>query len=550
MYDIVNDVSTAVNPTETTALPHPRRLPESAWVFISSLVFYLTVAVYLVYGEHYYAGDALSRVANAYYVLFSQNPHLGAIGMVWNPLPSVLELPIVALHPWFPQVVTQGLAGDAVTAVLGAFAVTHLNAILRTFSLPRLWRWALVLAFGFNPLVVLYSANGMSDMMWVACILGTYRGVLGYLETGSLRRLISGALWLAAGFGMRYEAVPFGACVIAALMAAQWGRTERAQWQGSGVLLGAPIVFAGMVWIYFNWMLMKDPLYFLNSAYSNLAQTSTGAYMTRGIVAADHHVLGALLYVVRFGFFYWPLFLAWPLALGLTLRRRADRRALVLVAGTVGAELLELALVYQGHLGEWDRYFLEFIPNGIVLTGWVLSQAWPWLSRRWLVWRGMALAVVGALILSGSVGTYFALQHSELGHPDGQVIDWALAGRSMKSTADNPFTEDQTVIDYVDQHPGMTILADTFTDWPVVIRAKHLNQFVITSDYDFEAILHNPRGRVSAFLVPEPLGVATLNAINRAYPNMWAGGVSWVRLLKSFPGGLNYRLYQVLPSAP
>jgi hypothetical protein len=97
-----------------------------------ALVVYGLASVCDVFHLQKYSGDALSRVANAYYVLFS-HPHLGALGMVWNPLPSLLELPIVALHPWFPAVVTRGLAGSAITAVLGAIVVYHFHHIIKGF---------------------------------------------------------------------------------------------------------------------------------------------------------------------------------------------------------------------------------------------------------------------------------------------------------------------------------------------------------------------------------------------------------------------------------
>lgn len=518
----------------------------------AAFVVYGMACVYLVFDLHYFAGDAQSRVANAYYVLFSQNPHLGAIGFVWNPLPSLLELPIVALHAWIPQVVTRGLAGDAVSAILGAWSVYHVHHILSQWSLDRFWRVLITVCFAVNPLVILYSSNGMSDIMWVACILGTYSGVLDYLATGSLRRLIIGSLWLVAGFGMRYEAVPFGVMLLLALLWAQH-KHSRAKQIGSAILLGSPIVFGAGAWVYFNWLIEKDPLYFLNSSYGNLAQTGTGAYMTHAMARADHHLFGTLLYVARFGELYWPIYVGILLAVWWSVGRHRDARAVVILLGTIGAELVEVVLVYQGHLGEWDRYFLEFIPNGILLFGLVIVRArdavarWPWTGK-------IALTTLLSLTaVSGTVGSVYALRNPTLGQPDGSVIRDALQRRSMLETSNNPYYGSRPLVAYINHHPKLTILADTFIDWPVVVRAHHLNQFVITSDYDFESILHNPRGRVSAILVPMPSEVAKLDAINRAWPGLWAGRVAWTRLIRAFPDGansVNYRLYAVLPTAP
>ncbi len=548
---------TARNSHRPPLAAHPHPIPKVVrliwkdWTLaLIAFMIYLGASAYLVFDLHYYAGDALSRVANAYYVLFSKDPHLGAIGFVWNPLPSILELPIVAFHPWFPQVVTQGLAGSLVSAIFGTLAVHHLHKILKRMTIPRGWQIIFTLCFALNPLIVLYAANGMSDMMWIACILGTYSGVLAYLQTGSLRQLVSAGFWLAAGLGMRYEAVPFGAMLIGALILGQWGKTSPSQRQGSAILLGAPIVFAGGVWLYFNAIIMKNPLYFLDSSYSNLAQTSTGAYMTSAMAHADHHILGTLSYVARFGLLYWPIYLGFVITLMYCFGKRRDPQALVLVAGTIGAELLELVFAYEGHLGEWDRYFMEFIPNGVLLSAYAASKVFHRHTQWTRVRRTLAGIVLSAVFLSGSAATSTVLQISSLGHPDGSILNAAFHKQSLQYTGNNPFLGDRTLVHYVNAHPHLNILADTFIDWPIIVRARHLNQFTITSDYNFSSILHNPRGRVSAFLVPQPRGVAQLDAINRAWPGLWAGRVPWVRLIKSFPGGNNYRLYKILPTAP
>ncbi len=546
--DLKNSLITSSPATQPE--PHRRfQITEAGWLLLITMTVYAASCVYLVYGLHYYAGDAQSRVANAYYVLFSRMPHLGAIGFVWNPLPSMLELPIVALHPWFPAVVARGLAGSVVSIVLGIVAVYHLHRIIRGMSINKYLRIVLTLCFALNPLIVLYGANGMSDIMWVACLLGTYSGVLDYLKTNSLRRLVMGGLWLAAGLGMRYEAVPFGAFVILALILAQWGKVSIAKMRGSAIILGAPIVFGGGVWIYFNWTIMKDPLYFLNSSYGNLAQTATGAYMTPAMAHAYHHIIGTLLYVGRFGLFYWPLYFAFFIALWYCFGKRRDARAMVLVAGTLGAELLEIVFAYQGHLGEWDRYFLEFIPNGILLTALATEKL---LGTR--IRSKVISAIVGigltAIFISGTVGTVHAVQNPVLGSPDGSVLDHAFHRQSMFYNNGDPYFGTTPLVRYINTHPKLTILADTFTDWSIIVRAHHLNQFIIPSDYNFSSVLHNPRGRVDAILVPQPSGVAQLNAINRAWPGLWQGRVPWLHLIKSFPGVDNWKLYQVLPTAP
>ena len=85
-------------------------------------VLYLAVAVLLVRHDILFA-DAMSRVGNACYVLFSRDPHLPAIGFVWNPLPSLVLLPILPLKSVAPWLVTHGFAGAIQSALLMAGTV-------------------------------------------------------------------------------------------------------------------------------------------------------------------------------------------------------------------------------------------------------------------------------------------------------------------------------------------------------------------------------------------------------------------------------------------
>lgn len=506
-----------------------------------SFISYVALGVYLTFHMHYYSADSISRVANAYYVLFSRDPHLGAIGFVWNPLPSIFELPFVALKPIWPALVTKAFAGDIVSAVFGTIGVMAFMRILANFYVPKIWRICLVFTYAFNPLIALYAANGMSDLMFVSCVLASFSGVLDYTQTKSLRRLTAAAFWIAVGFGMRYGAVPFGAFMIIGLIIGLWGQVKPSHWVGAAILLGAPIVYAGGLWMYFSWLIMKNPLYFLDSSYGNLAQTATGAYVSHSTTLAMHSVLGTLLYVERFTLLFWPINIGILLTLVFVFGKYRDSRAPVLLAGTLGAVTLELAFIYKGNLAPWDRFYISFIPDGMILCAFAFSKLVGHQNsfRKHVVW---IMAVV--VFLSGDIGTVLALQTKALGNPDGPVVDLALKGKIASA---NPFNSSRAVVSYLDGHPDLTVLVDTFKGWSIVIRASHLHQFIIDSEPNFQAVLHNPKGQVDAFLVPKPVGVSKLDAINRTWPGMWAGHVRWAILIKAFPA---WRLYAVTHTAP
>ena len=65
----------------------------------------------------------------------SRDPHLAAIGFVWNPLPSLAAIPLVALRGIWPPLATKAFAGCVVSALCMAGAVVQLRGFLRETGL-------------------------------------------------------------------------------------------------------------------------------------------------------------------------------------------------------------------------------------------------------------------------------------------------------------------------------------------------------------------------------------------------------------------------------
>jgi len=193
---------------------------ESATLFGLALVGYLVLALLLVYVSQAIVGDAWSRVGNAYYMLFSRDPHLAAIGFVWNPLPSLAVLPLLPFSLIWPDLVGAGLAGKIVSALFMAAATVEVAGTLRDFGVRRLVRLILVGAFALHPLVVYYGANGMSEAPFLFFLVLIVRYLARWLEHRATRSLVIAALGLAGAYLTRYEAAAAAAGAIAIVAAA------------------------------------------------------------------------------------------------------------------------------------------------------------------------------------------------------------------------------------------------------------------------------------------------------------------------------------------
>ena len=71
------------------------RLGEIGILTILCLAGYLWVGVWMRDDLHYFINDALARSTDGVFITVGRDPHLGAIGFFWPPLPQLIQGPIV-----------------------------------------------------------------------------------------------------------------------------------------------------------------------------------------------------------------------------------------------------------------------------------------------------------------------------------------------------------------------------------------------------------------------------------------------------------------------
>ncbi len=482
--------------------------------------------------------DSLARVANTYYVLFSRDPHIESIGFVWNPLPSILALPFVLLKGIWPVLVREAVAANLVSAIFGGIAVYYLLRILARLHVAPHLRWVIAALFALNPVVAFYAANGMSDLMMDATMLAATEGLWGYLEENNFTSLLVSGMWLAVGFLIRYE-VAMWAVVVAAALAfglvrfplADIPANRRADWiRGLLLFWLSPLIVVMATWIFLNWVIMGNPLYFLESAYGNASSIATGAYAYPPTTAAQGNVVQTLAYMFRQTLLFPPVVagLIGLLLFGVVGRGHRHVTALVLVAATIGAPVLQVLLLYRGETAGWLRFFLPFVPFGFVLVAYgahLLSRH----SLRRFVWPATLLCILG-----GNVASTYAL---------------VSPTQPLRYERLQSFEDVQPVITFLNTFPTQTVLVDSYLSFPIIVRLNQLfpKHFFITSDRDFMQRLAHPNGSVDTILVPQPVGVGQLDAVNRQYPDLWAHGAPWAQLVADFPEGYHWRLYAINP---
>jgi hypothetical protein len=512
------------------------------WIIAALLVvsFSLPYAVGYYYTAimGYMHSDAMSRVANAFYVLFSRDPHLGAIGFIWNPLPSVINLFFLIFYPLFPGLATAGLAGVWMSCSFTAFTCVYLFTSSLNFGLNRLTGVMISLLFLLNPIFFYFGFTGLSDAPFNFFLIYTVVEFLLWRVAQEPGRLIKSSFGLAMAFWTRYEAVPFGVAMAVCMVMVIWfirhhqnmkneSRLHRLyEYEGTAILYLTPVVFSGLLWIWFNYLIMDNPLYFLNSEYSNQAQMAT----FDGSEAAMYLKQSALngLWVVLQKSSYFLVLTAFILLYRLLSRRIHHYDMLMLLLMVFSIPALQYLLVLQQSSFVWFRYFSYILPITVAWVPYEISQA----KNRKLY----APAIMAAMVISGLVMGY-AISDPTIAPDEHTTVTRGIHQETQ--------TRDRAVAEYLDEHyADVDIMVDSYSAYLIIVSSTYPTRFLITSDLAFDDAIAEPWNYgVEYVLLPRPRPGAPMSVLNTVYPNFFDKGAEFATLAEDFDG--EWRLYKL-----
>jgi len=534
-----NETSRAVvSPRTKSAFPRYEGLILAGVVFVAAIY----AGYELVFHFHEVYGDAMSRVLPGLYIVWGGEFHLAAIGFYWSPLVVLLAVPFALLRSIWPPLMQYAFTANVLSACFAALGVYHMDRLLWRFGLNRPLRVFWVMLYAFNPLIFLYSSNGMSDGMLCAVIIACVDNLSEYIETERLLSLVVAGSWLAAAFMVRYEAVPIGAGLGVGLAISIYLRDKN--WkkaEGVAISFLFPVVMAGLIWILLAWIIMKDPLYFLNSKYSNSAQIKMGGYNYPQVMAARHNLVVTIYQVFHFTDNFWPYVPAVIVTTLLQIRKKPHLLGIPLVLASFGVPVLQAGLLYTHRSADWDRFFIYYVPFGVMLCGYALSLLTPKL-------RMIIGTLSVALFLSADYLAFVSIQSPVWGNGENGLVHDVIhsgSGNVVHVVIDYGYiTSGRLEAAYLNSHPDLVTLVSAFQDFGMMPFIQRSNSIVFNYQADFDSVLYNPRGRVNAILdVSNPT-----DQINVAYPTMYSQGLPWLRLIHEFPNG--DKLFRVLSDAP
>ena len=172
-------------------------------MFLLCFGIYFTVAWLLDLKYRAFIPDAFSHMANGFYILYSRDPHLAAVGFVWPPLQSIADTVFLLGNHLWPALSHNDMAGSMVSGLAVAGAAFQILAALREWGVSQIPRLVLTACFALNPMMLLYAGNGMSEGLYMFTLVASTRYLLRWIHKGDLRSLAYAAVawrsptWLA-----------------------------------------------------------------------------------------------------------------------------------------------------------------------------------------------------------------------------------------------------------------------------------------------------------------------------------------------------------------
>ena len=488
---------------------HVRRLAsEGTLAFLLSLTAYLIVAVLLDFHYLSFNGDAVSRMANGFYVLYSRDPHLAAIGFVWNPGTSIADLvPLLFYHLWTP-LASHMFAGSLVSALAMAGTVYQVLRTLAEWGVPRIPRLILAATLALNGMIVYYGGNGMSEGLYLFTLVASCRYLLRWIQRNDLTSLVYSAIALGLCYMVRNEAV--GAAFLGGIVVVVVGYARRSDLK-SGRIRGAlndavifeiPCAIALIGWAVASFVITGSPFEQFTSIYGTTSQ----------IKVAGHAVLhDRILQDVHDVLYMAP---AIPVILVVALivaRRRRDFAVLSPLAVVGGGLSFDLLAYIDNSIQPWFRYFITVVPLEVLLVGSLFATAPALIDgvrprpvaqkpSRWPLGVVSLLGALTALVLlaPAEVTTIMGMSNPKIGYEETQHLTYIFTKHASPYFEDQRYTyaAESLISNYlVHMHlANGQVIVDNFSACipEVITMTPNPKIFVIPNDRTFQRTLADP----------------------------------------------------------
>ncbi len=327
--------------------------------------------------------DARSHLDIGRRVVEGLKPGMAQLGSVWLPLPHLLMIPTI----WNDFMWHTGLSGALQSMI--SFVATGLLIyyFLRELGVSKLGRIIGVLVFVLNINVLYLQSTAMTELLLIGTMMaGAYQFLL-FFKRGDILNLVQAGFWIMLSTLVRYDGwFLFIFCLF--LLGIEILRTKGYKVSEGVILFFATLAGFGIaIWIMWNLLIFKDPLYFIYGPYSAHAQqeqlASAGNLATKGDLLFSIKIY---LYALSYNSNTFILFLGFVGAVVFWMDKKI-KTSIKIAASALFAPLIfnilalymgQSVLFIQGLSGNtWfnARYGIMLMPSLAVFIGYLVYRA-------------------------------------------------------------------------------------------------------------------------------------------------------------------------------
>lgn len=392
--------------------------------FILTMLSIVSYLYYLSNGLGVAYNDARSHLDIARRVVENLKPGFAQLGSVWLPLPHLLA----TLTVWNNFMWHSGLSGALESMISYVISGILIYRILKVLGMGLAGRLAGVLVYALNMNILYMQSTAMTELLLLGTMTaGIYEVIMWHKDDQTIR-LVKSGFWIMLSTMIRYDGwfLLIFASVLIVIHA--WRKHGYKTAEGVFFLFSTLAGFGIVLWVMWNWVIFKDPLYFISGPYA--AATQQEQLSQAGVLATKHNLPFSietylLSIVYNAGMFQTILAGFGMLFFWLDKRIKSSLRlASVALIAPLAFNILALylgqsVLFIQGLNGNsWFnvRYGLMMVPSVAVFVGYLVDRV-----------KAVKYVLIAFLIFV----TFFAFVNR-----DTVVLDDAIFGASGKNVSE------------------------------------------------------------------------------------------------------------------
>ncbi len=394
---------------------------------IYNFIYYYNNGLGLAYN------DARSHLDISRRVVEGLKPGLAQLGSVWLPLPHLLAVFTV----WNDFMWHSGLAGALVSMISFVLTGILIYKTLQFLKVPLIGRLTGVFIFASNINILYLQSTAMTELLLIFTMTAGALYLIKWFQDNSTLNLVMSAFWIMLSTLVRYDGW-FLLAWAAALVAARLFVTKEnenkplkqkiTETEGITVMFLTLAAFGIFLWLLWNLIIFKDPLYFAFGPFSAKAQQDQ--LEAAGVLQTKYNLglsLKFYFYALAYNSNAYLLVLGFISALIFFMDKRISPKNRISVSVLMAPFAFNVLALYLGHSvlfiqglsGEtWFnvRYGVMLLPSLAVFIGYAVGK-----------FSELRATLIGSILLV----TFFAFTSF-----DAVTIDDARVGSSQKNVSE------------------------------------------------------------------------------------------------------------------